>query len=92
MCGNDYAGHLHTFTIGRNKGATGRRGRAYHAMRKYCALSDPADKLRFVETLELDNRWSDGDAPPATNFTKVFFKALAIVYYYPVYRYVFSTR
>ena len=91
MCGNDYTGHLFAFTIG-HKSTTGRRGRAFTAMKNYCRLESAGDRMHFLTSLERDNRWSNGDAPLAENFVKKFCKALATVYHYPVYRHVFSAR
>ena len=84
FCGNDYTKHLYMFTLGQ-KPADGRRGRAYRAMEDYCRLTDARERQSFLTNLEQQNRWSDGEAPPAVGFVANFTRTLSIVYHYPVY-------
>jgi len=89
FCGNDYAGHLHKFTLGQ-KPSAGRRGRAFKAMRHYTSLTQPQERRAYLESLEKDNRWSDGQTAPAVGFLTKFCQALGVMYHYPVYEIVFG--
>ena len=84
FCGNDYTNHLFMFTLGQ-KPADGRRGRAFRAMEDYCKLTNVDECRKFLFGLEQQNRWSDGEAPPAVGFSSKFSRALCVVYHYPVY-------
>ena len=89
FCGNDYIGHLQRFTIGQ-KAVEGRRGKAYNAMKHYSSLQEPQARLQYLQSLERENRWSDGDSAPAQGFTTQFCRTLGIVYHYPVYHLTFT--
>ena len=89
LCGNDYVNHLQSFTLGQ-KPSAGKRGRAFKAMRHYTSLEESNERRAYMESLERDNRWSDGESAPAIDFLVKFCRALGVVYHYPVYQIVFG--